>query len=143
MKIRVSLVRFRLWAPLNSTKSTRYVSHSFGACVAQSSHSSGCVGVVGITVVNTVFVDAVGTVCLGHGVHNTVLEHSVPVISVSPATSQHQIYALLFRSPKECSRRKAQGLLRGLTRHQCAARWRASADEYLLSLQGRSQASDC
>ena len=27
--------------------------------------------------VNTVFVDAVGTVCLGHSVHNTVLEHSV------------------------------------------------------------------
>ena len=45
--------------------------------VAQSSQSFGCVDVVGITVVNTVFGIAVGTVCLEHGVHNTVLEHSV------------------------------------------------------------------
>ncbi len=45
--------------------------------VAQSSHSFGCVVVVGITVVNTVFGLVVGTVCWGHSVHNTVLEHSV------------------------------------------------------------------
>ena len=32
---------------------------------------------VGITVVNTVFVDAVGTVCLGHSVYITVHEHIV------------------------------------------------------------------
>ncbi len=32
LKIRVSLVRFRLWAPLNPTKSNRYALHSFN-CV--------------------------------------------------------------------------------------------------------------
>ena len=49
----------------------------FGARVAQSSHSFDCAGVVGITVVNTVFGVAVGTVCLGHSVYITVHEHSV------------------------------------------------------------------
>ena len=44
--------------------------------VAQSLHSFGCVGVGGLTVVNTVFGVAVGTVFLGHSVYNTVLEHS-------------------------------------------------------------------
>ena len=37
----------------------------FALCVAQSLHSFGCVGVAGITVVNTVFGLAVGTVCMG------------------------------------------------------------------------------